>query len=295
MVVHKGLLDLFPQDDACVAAGASSAAHQDRNHVLNFCFHHLKRPPPPNTQSLHSQCWRTRPATLSAATTPSSKVACLSLFTLAYRIRHESPGFRAVVNGVVAFLTLALGLDHHLFSGLGSVLLQVRCRAKAFHWHSSCSDCSLIERSRARAQLPHSRTMETEADTVGMDLLAKVANMFLLPPLALMFPYPLELSGVHRPSSHGPRVRNLPAKLQETGVDAGAVRTRAQRPAPRAHPQLPALPSLFDPRVVWCRYLSTHPSHSDRIGHLKDSVQQKQAEMLQRCKMPLQNAKACAR
>ena len=116
---------------------------------------------------------------------------------LAYRIRHESPGFRAVVNGVVAFLTLALGLDHTLFRGLGSVLLQARCRAN----HLACSDYSLIQRSHAAsaAALAHhgnrGRHRGHGSSRKGSDHGAANSDF-----------YSLALSGLHRSPGHGPRV-----------------------------------------------------------------------------------------
>ncbi len=174
MVVHSGLLDMFARDDACVAAGVCTSCphhhhhHHHHHHRHHHRHHHL------NCSLFVCQCSPTRPVTLYAAIQPSSKVrqaaacsvqgqhACTSL-TL------SRTGVRALVSSAVFFASAILKIDFNLTRGASNLLLQ----------------------------LPHSRTMETEADAVGMHLLAKVpafSHLMPPPPLPLLL-LPLKLFG----------------------------------------------------------------------------------------------------
>ncbi len=87
---------------------------------------------------------------------PSSRAArCGSQQHACVQLTPSCTGVRALVSSAMFFASAMLKIDFNLTRGASNLLLQ----------------------------LPHSRTMETEADTVGMHLLAKVpAFPHLMPP-----------------------------------------------------------------------------------------------------------------
>lgn len=127
MVVHKGLLDLFPKDDACVAAGES--VESSACCFFAPIFYHRS----PSSQQFTNSCcqsWRTRQATPCAATTPNNKVLHLH----STRVRTDAlrwlPGFRSIVNSIRLLLSVVLHVDPGITGGLGSLFLQVRFDAR---------------------------------------------------------------------------------------------------------------------------------------------------------------------
>ena len=99
---------------------------------------------------------------------------------------------------------------------------------------------------------------------------ASPLTLLLLPALTL------RTTCLHRSTRNGSGVRDFPAIFKE-GIGYGTVRfciPHALRCNYCSRPYLKRYP--------WPRYLSTHPSHADRIAHLQDTVQLKRQEMLQR-------------